>query len=111
MKICDLNTNDQADDMAPLGAVLRTVLSPPLLKHLRHCRICKLPSDIPRWTWWQSMSAREKEEQKKGCEDHRLEHGRVVKDMRFPSFYVSLRNNHILRYHRIDSPASSQLVR
>jgi hypothetical protein len=48
MRISDLNTNDQtANNSAPLGAVLRTILSPPLLKHLGHGRIFKLPSNIP----------------------------------------------------------------
>jgi hypothetical protein len=46
--------------------MLRTILSPPLLKHLGHGRIFKLPSNVPTWAWWQAMSMGEKEEQKKG---------------------------------------------
>jgi hypothetical protein len=79
MRISDLNTNDQIDDVTPLGAVLRTILSPPLLKHLGHGQICKLASNIPRWTWWQAMSAREKKEQKKSCENSCLEHERFTR--------------------------------
>ncbi len=76
MRISDLNTSDQSNDsLRTLGVLLRTILSPPLLKHLGHGRIFKFPSNIPRWTRWQMMSAREKEEPKKGYEEYRLEHG------------------------------------
>jgi hypothetical protein len=63
MRISDLNANNQtANDDTPLDTVLRTILSPPLLKHLGHSRIFKFPSNIPMWTWWQAMSMGEKEE-------------------------------------------------
>jgi hypothetical protein len=62
MRISDLNTNDQINDSAPLDTVLRTILSPPLLKYLGHGRILKLPSNISRWTRWQMISARVMEE-------------------------------------------------
>jgi hypothetical protein len=74
MRIFDLNTVDQADDGAILSVMLHTILSPPLLEYLGHGHVYKLASDIPRWTRWQAMPAREKKEQKKGYEDSRLEH-------------------------------------
>ena len=63
MRIYDLKTVDQADDGAILSVMLHTILSPPLLEHLGHGHVYKLASDIPWWSWWQAMSAREKEEQ------------------------------------------------
>jgi hypothetical protein len=92
MRISDLNTNDQADDRAPQGAVVRTILSPPLFKYLGHGYICKFLSDIPRWSWWKVTSAREKKEKKKGCKDPRLEHGGCKKRKRSRQFiYLLLR--------------------
>ena len=76
MRISDLYTNDQAaNDNAPwpLSTELRTILSPPLLKHLEHGRIFKLPSNIPTWTRWQAMSTGEKEEEKKSSKGPCLE--------------------------------------
>ena len=80
MRISDLNTIDQADDGAILSIVLHTIFSPPFLEHIRHGHVYKLASDIPRWSWWQAMSAREKKEQKKGCEDSRLEHWHCARE-------------------------------
>ena len=64
MRISNLNTNDQRYDTTGCSGVLRTILPPPLLEHLRHGQIFKFASNIPGWTWWQAMSAREKDEQK-----------------------------------------------
>lgn len=73
MRISDLNTIDQVDDGAPPSVVLHTILPPPLLEHLGHGDICKLPGNIPRWTWWQTISARKNEKQKEGREEARLQ--------------------------------------
>ena len=58
MRISDLKANDQTNDSVSLGTVLRTILSPPLLKYLGHGRILKLPSNISRLTRLQMISAR-----------------------------------------------------
>ena len=97
MRISDLNANDQTNDSAPLGTVLRTVLSSPLFKYLRHGRILKLPSNISRWTRWQMISARVMEKQKKDYE-YCLKHERCKRHSDATDIPDIPGNKYILRH-------------